>query len=145
MLDNLQKTRRNILIPSFVDQEMKDSGLNISEWVVEQWMKDNYSTTSLKQKLIDIDKMISKREEIKKKIKENEKFIDLTLTPLKSQERNFFRRMDILLKRNEGDELMCESIFKKSIVDYYKNYKKKVSRETLLARLKAYRKSVPKE
>jgi len=142
MFDDLPRTRKNFSLPVFIDQEMKDSGLNISEWITNKWIEDNYATESLKKKIEEIDNMIIKKDEMIKRIADNEKFIDLSLTPMKTQEINFFRRLDIQLKRNEGDDFMYQDILNKALGLYYHIYNKRVSRNVLLARLKAYRKNI---
>ena len=133
---------RTFSIPEYIDNEMKESGLNMSEWLVAKWTEDNYSTNSIQRQIDKIDEMIKKKPELIKKIEDNKKFIDITLTPIKSTEINFFKRLDYQLKRNEGDEVICQDILNKALSLYYNIHHKRISKNTLLARLKAYRKNI---
>jgi len=94
------RIRRNVSLSVKLDKDMKDSGLDISEWVREQWINSKYSITSIED---EIEILELKLDHLKKRLKENKDYHKKLLIITDKREIELLKRLHTRMKKVKGD------------------------------------------
>ena len=120
MLDDTPKTRRNILIPVSIDQEMKESGIVISEWVTNAWLDSKFSVKSIENQ---IEKKASEIDTLKVRLKANKQFVKQMNTLTDKKEIKLLQQLDEQIMKcgfNPDKEAELYGLWKNKYMHYFK-------------------------
>lgn len=133
------KARKHLSLPIDVLEDMLTSGIDISNWATDAWLKDKY-TTDLLEKEIKITK--ERLIELENRLKDNIEFLEKINKLTNPREIKLLGALNSKLNAITDDFVAQEELFKEWKKIYYNYFKVRLTTNMIKKKVRLYQEQI---